>query len=466
MESIKTRFFGRKRVIQDIIEGVLAPSQPLDFSLVGPKMVGKSRLLNYLASAGGPLLGPDPLGWRPERFREGHNVIVALYNCRWPDVQVNLPEFIYQRLRMQLEAEKDLALDWSQIESVGSVGEQVVQIARQLDQQHIRLVVLLDNFDCVLLNDNVTSDILNELRFMASRLGLIVSTEYPLHDLSQNLSASPLFKMHQHFLGLLEPDAAQEWIEVYGQRIPWAPPVGRALREILGGHPFMLARMNDIFLEIQPLLSAQDRIEIEHLPLIKLRLAEHARPLFTTIWCKLNDAQDQTVLSLVKQLITAPIAIGQIPVEQQAALNWLINYAIVAYDGRTYHLFSPLLQEFLADQMGVAQQTLAIWPVTATTVTASSGPTDIFETLPPKEAELLRYFQAHSHTVISVEQLLADVWNQPDASPRRVQEAIRRLRNHLNEHTPRIGVIENERGIGYRYIPVDSFDKAVDDTNL
>ena len=44
---------------------------------------------------------------------------------------------------------------------------------------------------------------------------------------------------------------------------------------------------------------------------------------------------------------------------------------------------------------------------------------------------------------------------QPGASPRRVQEAIRRLRNSLNTQTPPIGVVENERGVGYRYVPTN-----------
>lgn len=455
MESVKTRFFGRKRLIEDIVQGVLTPSQPLDFSLVGPKMIGKTRLLNYLASPQGPLRGADGVAIRPERFREGHNIITALYNCDWPDAKANLPEFIYRRLGTQLEREKNLGLDWSQIKSLGSPGQRIVQIARQLDQQHIRLVLMLDHFDRVLLSDQLTPDMINELRPLTSELGLIVATEYPLHDLNQTVAASPLFNlMHQHFIGLLEPDVAEAWLEVYRQGLTaWQPVVSKALQEMCGGHPFLLARLNDTILEIKPLLTSHTTIQTEHLPLIKLRLAEYGRPLFAVIWHKLDKKEHQAVLPLVKQFIDQPIPIDQITTEQRVALNWLINYAIVAYNGHTYHLFSPLLQEFLAEQMGLEHQTPTIWPATATTMTPGSGTATIFESLPPKEAELLRYFQAHSHDVISIDQLLNDVWNQPDASPRRVQEAIRRLRNNLNKHQPRIGIIENERGVGYRFIP-------------
>ena len=453
MKSIKTHFFGRITLIEDVVQGVLASSQPLDFSLVGPKMIGKTRLLNYLASSEGPLRGPDPSGWRPERFRDGNNIIVALYNCDWPAARVNLLKFIQHRLQLQLEAEKNLGLDWSQIESAGSPGQQILQITRQLDQQHIRLVLILDNFDHVIRSDNFTPDMVNELRPLTNELGLIVATEHPLHDLNQTMAASPLFNlMHQHFVGLLEPDVAREWVEAYEQQAPWTPPVGQALEKMAGGHPFLLARINDILVEIERLLPANTSIDIEQLPLIKLRLAEHGRPLFELIWRKSNERSDPIALALLKQLISAPLAIDQIPIEQRAALNWLINYAIVAYDGNTCHLFSPLFQEFLAEQMGLEHKAAPIWPMSA--IAPNSTPGNIFDILSPKESELLRYFQAHSQTVISISQLLVDVWGQPpDSSPRRVQEAIRRLRHSLNKQTPALGVIENERGIGYRYIP-------------
>ena len=59
------------------------------------------------------------------------------------------------------------------------------------------------------------------------------------------------------------------------------------------------------------------------------------------------------------------------------------------------------------------------------------------------EASLLRYFQAHQLETVSTEQLLAEVWKRPDATNRRVQEAIRRLRLHLEAANPPIGAIEN-----------------------
>jgi DNA-binding response OmpR family regulator len=77
----------------------------------------------------------------------------------------------------------------------------------------------------------------------------------------------------------------------------------------------------------------------------------------------------------------------------------------------------------------------------------------IYQQLTKIEGILLRYFQSHPDELLSPEQLLAEVWKRPDASPRRVQEAIRRLRLELEAASPPVGSIENERGQGYRFLP-------------
>ena len=55
MERVKDQFFGRERLMREIVAGVLAVPQPASVSLVGSKLAGKSRLLAHLASPQGPL---------------------------------------------------------------------------------------------------------------------------------------------------------------------------------------------------------------------------------------------------------------------------------------------------------------------------------------------------------------------------------------------------------------------------
>ncbi len=68
---------------------------------------------------------------------------------------------------------------------------------------------------------------------------------------------------------------------------------------------------------------------------------------------------------------------------------------------------------------------------------------------------MLRYLAQRANEVVSSPELLVAVWKLPaTTSDRRVQEAIRRLRSQLKAQTPPIGVIENERGQGYRFVPM------------
>ena len=308
--SIKARFFGRKTVLQDVVQGLLAPTQPLDYSLVGPNLIGKSRLLKYLASEDGPFKGPDPCNWRPEQFRDGHNIIVAHYDCDWPAAQEHLTRFISRRLKADLKEEKTLGLDWADIkdavsQDAVSPGQQIGQIVHQLNQKHITLVLLLDNCDHVLQSDSITPDMVNELRPLTNELGLMVATAQPLHDLNKTLAATPLFNvMHQHFVGLLEPAAARPWIDAYDEQFLLTADVNENLLELTGGHPFLLARINDILMEIQPLAANGERINKSHLPVIRLRLAEHGPRLIEMNWRKLNNYKDKAYVSVEEQSIT------------------------------------------------------------------------------------------------------------------------------------------------------------------
>ena len=152
------------------------------------------------------------------------------------------------------------------------------------------------------------------------------------------------------------------------------------------------------------------------------------------------------------------------PLEQTSALNWLINQAVVtccntpAQSG--YQLFTPLFTEFLARRLEQSERTAAeeagtsAYAAPAHAAGAGPGPSGMdLDQFTKIEASLLRYFQTHQNETVSTQQLLADVWKRPDATDRRVQEAIRRLRLHLDTANPPIGAIENDRGRGYRFTP-------------
>lgn len=457
MDSGRKSFFGRDRVVYELVRGVLAP-QPQSFSLVGPKLIGKSQFLHYLAAEDGPLLGDELARQRPLAFEDGSRVIVVWVDCDWQDARSDLTGWIYGQVQRQVQ-EAGVALNWPLIEAEASTSRRIWRIARSLREQEMRLVLLMDNFDRVFEEQWLRRDNLDELRPLTLEMALVVATEQPLHDLDRDLAASPLFNvMTQLFLGLLDPQAARAWVLGYADEFSGVNMLADALVDLSGMHPFLLRRLGDILLEVREMIVGGGALGPEHLPLVRLRLAEHGRLVFETSYRRLHKLPPRIRPESIDRLVTAMVGgalpLSSVTMEDSAALNWLINQAMVicCVHGQQsgYQFFTPLFTEYLARRRSAEP---AAQPQTAPPAMQSDETLDQFS---KTEAALLRYFTAHANQVISTEQLLADVWKRPDASNRRVQEAIRRLRLQLEEMERPIGAIENDRGRGYRFVPANA----------
>ncbi len=142
------------------------------------------------------------------------------------------------------------------------------------------------------------------------------------------------------------------------------------LLRLTGSHPFLLLRMGDILAEVQLVLPPGQTLGPEHLPLIRLRLAEHGRLLFVTLWHNLQKPPPRIappiLMGLLERLVAHEFPFDQVAREDIPTLNWLINQAMVICDARGYALFSPLFTEFLANRMGDVTQ--------PATISASTSP--------------------------------------------------------------------------------------------
>jgi hypothetical protein len=461
MQTGRKLFVGRERVVGEIVRGVLAP-QPQSFSLVGPKLVGKSQLIKYLADEGGPLLGEELAAGRPRAFQDGSRVLVTWVDCDWQDAQADLVGWIYAQVEEQVRREGNLPVNWPRVAAQGSDSRRIWQLARDLKEKDIRLVLLLDNFDRVFESQLIGADTMDELRPLTLEMALLVATEQPLHDLDRELAASPLFNvMTQLFLGLLEPHVARAWVLTYADEFPVVAQLADELVTLTGMHPFLLRRLGEILLEVRQMLPAEVEAAVL-LPLLRLRLAEHGRLLFETYWRRLQALPSRlsgaTVQVLMRRLARGGLPLAEVGMEQTSALNWLINQAMViccaAPKQTDYQLFTPLFSEFLARRLEQSERREGseAAPAEAGARPAAAPDADM-EQFTKTEASLLRYFQTHQNQTVSTEQLLAEVWKRPDATNRRVQEAIRRLRLHLEAADPPLGASENDRGRGYRFIP-------------
>lgn len=469
MSATERQFNGRERLVREVVQGVLA-DPPASFSLVGAKLVGKSRLLAWLASDEGPLAGDDYIDLRPVAWEDGGRVIALRVDCGAQAARANLLSYLHDQVSAALQREAGISIRPEVAES-GSHGARISALLRALNDLGYRLVLLLDNFDRVFAH--LPADAVNELRPLTLQAALVVATEQPLHDLDRSLAASPLFNvMTQVFLGLVEPDAARRWVEETTDSYPGVRGATDELLELTGSHPYLLRLLGDILLEVRQMLPGDADVGAEHLPLIRLRLAEHARPLFETLWRRVQAPPDRVnpdvVLALLRKMVRGPYSMMGLGRDENTALNWLINQAMVVCckpggmgGGVGYELFSPLLADFLGERFEIQRANVHAHAAGALGGQAvglvvggdgEAGP-EFGGQLTRIEAALLAYFQGHARQVIPPEQLLRDVWRRPDATPRRVQEAIRRLRLEIEQADPPIGVIENDRGRGYRFVP-------------
>lgn len=448
-------FWGRKHLIDEIGRGANTP-QPTSFSLVGARLSGKSALLRQLVSAPDLLSSSTPAIKTSNSDQTDLRLTVLLLDCAWLNSQFNLIEPVQAALRQQLSQANYVSLDWARMQASDHLFQQLWQLALQLQPLHVRLVILLDNFEALWNNGSPQTHADNALCRLTSLASLVLTTSAPLYELEERLGGALAVGATTHlFLGLLEADAVQQWLAYYQQIHPGLNTFVGLLPEMTGGHPFLLRRLGESLAEIQQMLGPGQPLRSQHGSLLRLRLAEYGHPLFVAFWNSLMSlplARQGVTLGLLERLTRGPLAPDQITREQLPALNWLINQATIRYgvarDGYTYQLFSPLFAEFVLNRR--TQQITETGEATVQPINNTEEA--IYEQLTKMEAMLLRYFERHSHRLITMEQLLTDVWKRSDASTRRVQEAIRRLRLQLEQY-PNIGSIENERGRGYRFIP-------------
>lgn len=443
-----SQFCGRETQLREIVPGVLA-TQPTGFVIIGPDYIGKSLLLRDLVSADGPL-SEAAVDDHSQIDRQIAACLAIVYlDCGDSETGRHLLDNLNNTLAGRL-AEFAEGVDRPDDEAPINTH----QIVRQLNRYGCRPLVLLDNFDRVLSTDDLSASFSESLLNLRSEAALILTTRHPLHDLSNDLATIALSNaLTSIFLGLIETDVASAWIADSVARLSTNPEFVDFLLTMTGRHPFLIHSIDGVLAEVQPLLSRGGPINGGTQALVCLRLAEHGRPLFLTQWNQLQSppahVPGNVVERVLVQLCHAPIDLTRLTPDEGTVINWLFNQAIITWDADGCHLYSPLFVDFLASRLATHIPEIA--PARAPQEELPDLP--IYEQLTKTEVNLLRYFQQHGRKIVPPEQLLADVWRRPDASPRRVQEAIRRLRLQLAEADPPVGVIENERGRGYRFIP-------------
>lgn len=287
---------------------------------------------------------------------------------------------------------------------------------------------------------------------------VVLASAHPLHEWSADNGLHSIAPHFQHsFLGLIDREESRRIIAALLDDQSHSAPLLDPLLDMCGGHPFLLDRMDELLADVAGLLPGGGPLMPDHLPLVRMRLAAtHGQILFGNQWRAVHRADARpgwAVGALLAALVRRPIPLDGLTPAQMGPMNWLLVQGMVRIDGHFYRLFSPLLQEYLALRLEVT-------PVAEDSVQAAVDSAQALvereaHRFTPQEKTLLFYFLERPGVIVSVDELLAEVWERPDGSVRRVQEGIRRLRHRLTELSRPVGAIENEWGQGYRYVPVN-----------
>jgi hypothetical protein len=437
-------FFGRKPIIERIMQS-LAGRKPDSFVLIGARMTGKSALLRHIHA----------VALSMKRGDADRQTAPVRIDC----AAIESVEAFWAQLRNELLACSDgmVPHEGQEERLQKTTPPPSLELVAALLPPGRTPLFLLDNFDLLLLRIQQPGELCAQLHHLSTVSTLVLTAQRPLYDVQPAIAASPLVSNSaQLFLGLLEFEAARQWLVAHQSHTGVDDQLVDGLLSITGRHPYLLHTVGDCLAEVQasaPVCQGWAHL----LPLIRLRLAEHGRPLFlaqaTLLRTPSAAVTPHALGALIAQLQQGPVPAEQLHGEMPPALNWLINQALIAYrtgeHGLVYTLYSPLFAEFLA--LNAPQMAGAEAPAKLNTIPVVDAA--FYDKLTKIEAGLLRYLQANSQRAVSTEQLLADVWKRPDASSRRVQEAIRRLRLQLTRQRPPVGDIKNERGRGYRFVP-------------
>lgn|GEM_PF-2574056 len=399
-------------LLQRLAQSLDAPL-PVTLSLVGGPLMGKSTLLSHLSATLAAELS-------------GQNRVVQRINCS---------------------------------------GLRPGELPPSLPAQESDWVVLVDNCDQIFRWE--AEDRNRWLAWIADpqpTRWLLLASRRPLHEMADASGAGvhlPYFP--QNFLGLVDGEEATRLIHSALAAYPAGESLAAPLVEWCGGHPFLLNRVTELLLDVAGLLPAGQPVGTVHLPLLRLRLAAvYGRLLFDSQWRAVECADDSTerpIAGLLHSLLRRAVRFDELSPIQTEPMNWLLVQGVVGIDGHNYRLFSPLFQEYLTHKL---QVDLTAVPLVQVDQRAAHALVEReSHRFTPQEKTLLLYFLDRPGAIVSVDELLAEVWQRPDGSVRRVQEGIRRLRHRLAElNSPagaQIGAIENEWGQGYRYVPVNGF---------
>lgn len=328
-------FFGRSHEVKRIYARFNA-SPPGSISVVGPRKIGKSSLLNYVYTRA-----------NREKFLEQPDRVVMVFLDLQRDSGMTMPTFVRTLLGMA-ELELRGRLD---ISGCAHSLDGVRDLVQRLDGAGYKLVLVLDEFETVTTNANFTLEFFSFLRYLANHYSVayLTSSERDLQQLchTKEISDSPFFNIFSTLqLSVFKPDEAETLIRVPSERV--GRPLGAhtgTIVDMAGRFPFFLqmACSHAIeYLDEHPDAKEPDFAEVRR------RFYEEAKLHFRYIWDGFDEHERSTVMR---------VATGKsLPDSLRHVLAELESRHLAGADGGRARLFASTFDEFVKTEGGAASK--------------------------------------------------------------------------------------------------------------
>jgi hypothetical protein len=417
-------FHGREAEIAQIL-GLLRNGQSV--SLIGPRRIGKSSMLLHLArEETRTVLGLDP----PQ-------TLFVLLDCQ--ELGGSPPEEVYEALLSELmDRAAEAGVPVGEVSRFGTY-RSLDRALNRIHRNDVNVVVLLDEFELLAANEQLTPYFFARLRGLTTKYGLayLTASQRPLFDITadEEILSSPFFNIFVTLpLRLYSNTEARGLVDLRleGTGVVFSEALVDHLLFLVGPHPFFLhiagyhafraATQGDALVATEELAELDASIEVE------------ADSHLSYLWQNLTP-EEQYALTI----LDGPVDSMRL-LEQQC----LIDQA----DG-TYCYTSEILRRYVRRQEvpGVIQAGPFVIDQQRHTVHADGNQLS----LTTSQFDLFVRLTQQAGQVVHSEDLEVAVWGEVLVDdPDRLKTLIKRLRRGLE---PFDGWVVSERGVGYALRP-------------
>ena len=225
-------FYGREVEISQIL-GLLRNGQSV--SLVGPRRIGKSSLLIHICR---PLT-------RADKGLSTDDVIFALLDCQ--ELGGSPPEEVYEALFTSVSDSINMQIGELELIDPPGTYRALDRILSAIHRRGVSVVLLLDEFELLAANDQLTPYFFARLRGLTTKYGLayVTASQRPLFAITadEKILSSPFFNIFATLsLGLFTEADARGLLEerLERARISFPDDLNDYLLSFVGRHPCLL----------------------------------------------------------------------------------------------------------------------------------------------------------------------------------------------------------------------------------